>query len=137
MSIYDDYETSEELENKGAEVKLKPNSDGSIPTFIIAAAVRTNQKFASAVEKATRPFKRSTNSLDSKTAEAIYLKVFLDTVLKGWKNIQDKNGADIPYTRENAEKLFKQLPRLYDELNARAAEVDTFKEEVREEDAKN
>ncbi len=137
MSIFEQYETDLVKESEGAEVTLAPNNDGSVPTFILAATSRNNQKYNVALEKAVKPFKNNLKDLPNEKAFDLYLKVFIDTVLKGWRNIQDKNGQGIPYSKETAYELFKKLPRLYDKLTADAADIETFKEAVREEAAGN
>ena len=137
MSILDQFETNEKKEIEGVEISFPPNDDGSIPVFIIAATSRTNQKYSAALEKAVRPYKGNIKELGNARAEVLYRAVFVETVLKGWKNVQDRDGKEIPYSKEEALKLFQRAPRLYDRLNAEAADIENFKDAVREEQAGN
>jgi hypothetical protein len=137
MSLYDQYATDASKEAEGVEVTFPPNNDGTMPTFILAATSKNNQKYAKALETATKPYRRNMDALKNETAEALYRDVFVKTVLKGWTNIQDKAGNDIPYSREAALKLFEDLPRLYEDLNARAGSIDLFREAQQEDEAGN
>lgn len=137
MSLYDQYGTDAKKEAEGVEVALAPNDDGTIPTFVLAATSRSNQKYAKALDNATKPYRRNIDAMKPETAEALYRDVFVKTVLKGWKNVQDRNGVEIPYSAEAAVKLFTELPRLYDDLNSRAGSIDLFRESQKEEEAGN
>lgn len=137
MSLYDQYATDAKKEAEGVEVTFPPNEDGSVPTFILAATSKSNQKYAKALDAATKPYRRNMDAMKPETAEALYRDVFVKTVLKGWRNVQDRDGNDIPYSNENAVKLFTDLPRLYDDLNSRAGSIDLFREAQREEEAGN
>lgn len=137
MSLFDQYETDAAKEAEGVEVTFPPNADGSVPTFIVAATSKNNQKYAKALELATKPYRRNMDALKNEQAEALYVDVFVKTVLKGWKNVQNKDGSEIAYNYQNALDLFKRLPRLYDDLNGRAGSIELFREAQREEEAGN
>ena len=76
-------------------------------------------------------------SIPPKLAEKIYKDIFIKTVLKGWENVQNKKGEVVPYSEGHARGLMETLPRLYQELTQRANDIETFKAEAREEEAKN
>lgn len=137
MSLFEQYGTDAKKEAEGVEVTFPPNKDGTLPTFVIAATSKNNQKYAKALEAATKPYRRNMDAMQPEVAERIYRDVFVKTVLKGWSNVQDKDGNPIPYSREAALDLFEKLPRLYDELNSRAGSIDLFREAQREEEAGN
>lgn len=137
MSLYDQYGTDAKKEVEGVEVTFPPNADGTVPTFIVAATSKNNQKYAKALEQATKPYRRNMDAMKPETAEALYKEVFVKTVLKGWRNVQDRDGANIEYSREAALKLFEDLPRLYDDLNSRAGSIDLFREAQKEDEAGN
>lgn len=137
MSLFEQYGTDAKKEAEGVEVTFPPNKDGTLPTFVVAATSKNNQKYAKALEAATKPYRRNMDAMQPEVAERIYRDVFVKTVLKGWSNVQDKDGNAIPYSREAALDLFEKLPRLYDELNSRAGSIDLFREAQREEEAGN
>lgn len=137
MSLFDLYGTDEKKEVEGVEVTFPPNEDGSVPTFVIAATSKSNQKYSKALELATKPWRRNIESMGTENAERIYREVFAKHVIKGWRNVQDKDGTEIPFSVENAMELFKKLPRLYDDLTQRAGSIELFREAQREEEAGN
>jgi hypothetical protein len=137
MSLFEQFETDSKKESEGAEVTFPPNKDGSIPTFIIAATSRNNQKYAKALDRATKPYRRNLDAMGDANAERIYREVFVTTVLKGWKNVQNADGSEIPFSIENANILFDKLPRLYNVLNERANSIELFQDQQREAEAGN
>jgi hypothetical protein len=139
MSLFDTYETNAEKESEGVEVPMPEatNKDGSVPTFILASTSRANQKYAKALEKATKPFRRNMDAMSTEVGNQLYQEVFIKTVLKGWRNVQTKNGEEITFTAANAKQLFETLPRLYDQLNEKASSIELFQDAQREEEAKN
>jgi len=137
MSLFDQYETSPTKEIDGVPVQFAPNDDGTVPTFIIAATSKTNARYAKALDSATKPWRRNMDAIGNEKAESLYRDVFIKTVLKGWSNVQDRDGKDIPYSQQAAIDLFKRLPRLYDAIVDQAGSIEIFKEEAREGEAKN
>lgn len=137
MSVFNQFGTDKAKEAEGVEVPFAPNEDGTIPVFTIAATSRNNQKYAKELERVTKPYRRNMDALRDEQAEKLFMNVFVETVLKGWRNIKDKLGNEIPYTKENAIELFKALPRLYDELQSKAGGIEAFREEARETESGN
>lgn len=137
MSLYDSFETDVAKEQSGVEVAYAPNKDGSIPTFVVRATSKANQSYAKAVDKATKPYRGNVKAIGQDNADRMFMEIFVNTILVGWKNIQDKFGKDIPFTKEAAIKLFKDLPRLYDDLYQQVSSVELFKSETKEVEAGN
>lgn len=140
MSIFDQLQTNVQKEADGVPIEFGANKDGSIPTFIIAAISRTNTKYTKEMERVTKPYRRNgglIQSLGDERAESLVMDVFIKTVLKGWKNVQDRGGNEIEFTPANAKKIFTEVPRLYDILNNSANSVELFQDEAREEEAGN
>lgn len=148
MSLFDLYGTDEKKEVEGVEVTFPANEDGSVPTFIIAATSKSNQKYSKALENATKPWRRNIEAMGAENAERIYREVFVKTVLKGWRNVQVPQkiaehfegvaeAGDIPFNQKNAIVLFEKLPRLYDDLTQRAGSIELFRDARREEEAGN
>jgi len=137
MSLFDQYETDAKKEQEGVEVPLLPNTDGSVPTFVLAATSKTNSKYTKALNKATKPYRRNMDAVSDEHAESIYQDVFVKHVLKSWRNVQERDGTVIEYNPANAVALFKRLPRLYDALIERANSLELFRDAEREGDAGN
>ena len=141
MSLYKQFATNTEKEIEGIEVQMTEaeNDDGSIPTFVVSRMGKSNKRYSKALEAATRPYRRQIElgTMNNDKAEEIFLGVFVDTVLKGWKNVRDESGADMPFTKQTATKLFKDLPEVYERLQEEAKLSANFRETSLEEEAKN
>lgn len=139
MSLYTQFKTNAEKEVEGVEVQYGPNEDGTIPTFTISRMGKANKAYTKALEAATRPYRRQIElgTMNNDTAEGLFLVVFIQTVLKGWKNVRGEDGKEIPFSKETATKLLTDLPELYDDLQEKAKSASVFREEALEDEAKN
>lgn len=139
MSLYEQFATNKEAEVEGVEVTYGANKDGTIPTFRISRTSKANKKYTKALEKATRPHRRAIEleTMNNELAEQLFMGVFVDTVLLGWKNVQDREGKVIAFNKENALKFFGELPELYDDLQEKAKKASLFRDESLEGEAKN
>jgi len=137
MSLFKTFETDEKKETEGVEVEGPPNDDSTVPVFVLASMGRANKKYAKALDKATKPFRGNLQSMGNDFAEKIFMEIFVSCVLKDWRNVQDRDGSTITFSEPNAIELFKKLPRLYDFLQTYAQSSELFKDEAREEEAKN
>lgn len=139
MSLYKQFATNKEAEQEGIWVEYGPNEDGTVPAFKIARAGKSNKKFVKAFEKATKPHRRAMEigTMDNDIADKLMHGVFVSTVLLDWRNVQDKHGKAIQFTRDSALALLSDLPDLYDDLSEKASKASLYVEEALEEDAKN
>lgn len=141
MSLYKQFATNTDKEIEGIEVQMTEaeNEDGSIPTFVVSRMGKSNKRYSKALEAATRPYRRQIElgTMNNDKAEEIFMGVFVDTVLKGWKNVRDENGAELPFNKQSATKLFKDLPEVYERLQEEAKLSANFREASLEEEAKN
>jgi len=138
MSMYNIYGTDAEKETKGVRMEVAPNEDGTIPVFIVAAMSKSNTAYSKAMEEKTRPYRSvGIQAMGNRMAEKVFMETFVGQCLKTWENVQDESGQPLPFSKENATKLFEKLPRLYDDLVARASSVELFREVSREAEAGN
>jgi hypothetical protein len=139
MSLYKNYATDPNKESNGAEVPFEANEDGTIPTFIVSRIGDTNKEYMKSLRAATKPFQRQidTGTLPADKDAAIFMEVFVSSILKGWSNVQDENGVNLPFTKSNAEKLFSDLPDVFKELQKQASTAALFRKTVLEDQAKN
>ena len=146
MSLTKQFQTNPEVEVAGVEVHYGANEDGSIPTFVISRAGKSNKAYQTALNAAIKPHARAQQlgTLDPQVAEDVYMGVFIKTLLKGWSNIllsditgnkEDKGFAD--FSTDNAKALFKRLPEIYDDLVDKSNQAALFREEQLESDAGN
>lgn len=146
MSLSKQFGTNPEIENAGVPFQFGENADGSIPTFILARAGKSNKQYQVALQAAIKPHQRSQalGTLDPQVAENIYMDVFIKTVLKGWSNVlmSDVTGNNddegfAGFSSQNAKLIFKRLPELYDDLVEKAGMASAFREESLEKEAGN
>ncbi|HWV46423.1 MAG TPA: hypothetical protein VN039_10475 [Nitrospira sp.] len=139
MNLYEQFETNSQCETDGIFIDYGPNSKGKNIRFKLARAGGKNIQFAKAMEKYSKPHRRmiELGLLAPSVAEGIMRTVFIESVLKGWENVEDRAGAELPYSPEAADALFTELPDLFTNLNELARDASNFREELLKADVKN
>lgn len=147
--LFKQYKTNADAEVNGVDYPAGSNEDGSQIVFIVARSGKNNMAYRQAFDKAAKPHRRAmaAGTLSDAVAEALLLDVFCGHVLKGWRNIiADEGmadvfgievGAELPYSKANAQKLMLALPDLYEELSNAASNMALYTDAVRENEAKN
>jgi len=139
--LFKQFKTNATKEVEGVEIEFTEatNDDGSIPTFIISRMGKSNKAYAKALEASTRPYRRQVElgTLKNEVAEGLFLNVFVDNVLKGWKNVLDEEGNEIAYSKEAAISLMTALPDVYERLQEEAKLASNFRDFSLEAEAKN
>ena len=140
MSLFAQFATNRKSEVEGVEFTF--GGEGTA-VFTLARMGNTNKRYKKMLEQESKPYAHAirNDNLDPAIDEAITLKIFIATVLIGWRNVVEPKvfGNDSPAecTPENAEKLFKALPELYIALKENAAKMSNFRLAEIEEDSKN
>lgn len=139
MSLYNDYGTNKDSEKKGVWFEYGPNEDGTVPAFKLSRMGKGNKKYAKLIESRMKPHRQALKlgALSPELANEILMGVFIDSVLVDSRNIQDKEGNVVKLDKAAATKLFKDLPDLFDDLQSKAEDMTSFRDEEVEEDAKN
>jgi hypothetical protein len=139
MSLYKQYKTDSSRENLGARIVKGSNDDGTEIVFMVSRAGKSNTTYKLASERAFKPHRQAikAGTLSNEVAENLLLDLFCGHILKGWENVRNEQGADLPFSTENAKKLMTDLPDLYQELSDAANETANFLDSNREADAKN
>lgn len=130
MSIYSQFKTNKNCEENGITIRFAANEDGTIPSFKIARACRSNKKWAVAFEAASRKFKKeiADRTVTEEESQIVTVETFCKALLIGWDNIQGADGKPIVFSVENAIKLFTELPELFDILYTKAHDFTNFLE---------
>jgi hypothetical protein len=138
-SLFKQFKTDTDKEQAGVPIQYGANDDGTIPTFNVRRRGPSNQQYAKALQRETEQYRRQIemNMLDEMISRQIMLKVFVATILVSWDNVQGEDGKLIPYSKDNAMKLFNALPDLYNDLVEQSGKLSLFRVEVAEQDAKN
>lgn len=142
MSLYNTYQTDENKELNGINIafpECEDEKDGTVPIFTVARMGPSNKKYTKAFEAATKPYRRQMDlgTLPESKSEELLRDVFAKTILKGWKNVKDKEGKALTFNVKNAKMILKDLPDIFEILAAEAKKYSNFKSEGLEKDAKN
>lgn len=129
MGLYDQYKTSESLEEDGVWVDF-----GDGVSFKLR---RLNSKVSRKVRKELEaPYQsqlRRNQDLPDDVAEGILRRQIASGVVVDWKGVTDEADKPMKYSAENALKLFTDLPDLLNDVAMAAAARATFREESVEE----
>lgn len=139
VGIFKQYGINQDKVEKGVPIQLSENSDGTIPTFIVSRISTTNKKYLKAMEVATRPYERliKADALTDKQNLDISLEVFVNAILLDWSDVKDEDLNVIPYSKENAKKIMREIPELYEELREASKKLKLFQDDLIEEQTKN
>lgn len=145
-ALFDTYATDSDMEVSGKWVYPtgEPTDDNPRPpAFKIARAGGANKKYVRAQAVHMKPYTaifRGTNAMTPEKLDIVNdvaKKCFFDAILIDWKNVQNKEGEFVPFNRENAEDLMKQLPALFEFLLGEAQAIGTFNPASVEDEAGN
>lgn len=139
MNLYAAFKTNKEYEQKGIEIEYGKNSKNEDIVFKIARAGGSNNAFNKGMERATKPYRRQiqNGTLDNTVADSIYMDVFIDTILLGWEGVEDELGKPLAYNKENAKKVFTDLPDLFADLREQSSNMSLFRNAELEADLGN
>lgn len=148
-SIFDDYEVSRELERDGAWVTTSKGYE-----FKIARIGEMNPQYRNLLVQQGKVIQDEIAKIEDRLKEDVSEKnvdiltdlgtkmldvttdAFAKHVVKGWRNLYDREGKEIPYSVDNAIKLM-QMHELFAELYPLAQRYSTFLVSNIEETAKN
>ncbi|MCI0418642.1 MAG: hypothetical protein L0312_05375 [Acidobacteria bacterium] len=133
-NLFEQFKTNESFETTG--VVLDYGDGGRIR---IARAGGANKKYLRATEKLSRQYRNQIRmgTFSGDLANKVMQEVFADTVVLGWEGVTDADGTNIPFSRENCMRLFRDLPALWDDVQEQAASVAIFREAELDEVAGN
>jgi hypothetical protein len=139
MSLYRTFKTDATKEQKGFAVTFPANEDGTIPTIWISRMSQSNQRYAAAMERKTRPHRKEIEMklLSEETASRLYREVFCETIITGWANVFDAEGNALEFNFDNAIRLTEELPELYAYLQREAGDLSNYRLATQEDAAKN
>lgn len=106
--------------------------------YVVVGRVNS-PRFVEAMRKHSGPYKfeMDRNTLSEDVAQKILVKVYAETILLGWENMQDEAGQDIPYSREAARKAMEDYPEFFNMVKDAASRMELFRSAERAEAAKN
>ena len=135
IGLYEAFKTNKKAESEGIWVDYGETG----ASFKIARIGGDNAAYGRYLAGAIKPFKHQlqTGTMQEEKAQEIYINAFVATVLKDWKGVTDEKGKEMAFNEENAKKLFKDLPVLYENLSKEASDFENYKRRMDEETVKN
>lgn len=139
MSLFETFETDESVEKEGLFLNYGKNKDGTDICIKIARAGGANTAYHKAINRKMKPYSRQYQAgvMDLEVQSRIVKEAFAETVVIGWEHVQERDGTEIPFSRENCIKLFERLPELFVDIQEQATKSTLFRNEVLEGDSKN
>ena len=146
MSLSKQYKTDEVKVVNGYRHILGENEDKSQIAVILSFMGETNQRYAAALDRATKPHKRKIQlgTFPDSEAKRITREIFITHVMLGWENVlmadvtgNPEDTGYAPFNKENANALFDRLPLLYTEVANEASNISNFLAADLEEEVKN
>jgi hypothetical protein len=140
--LFKKYSTDKVKETEGAQVKLSDlqNEDGTYPIFYLARMGKSNKNYIKEINYLLDKHRTVDGEIlvndEDKSADEL-LDVFVKTILVNWENVKDLEDNNIPFSKEKAKELLKEMPDLYDRLNKEAARIENFSKELIESKIKN
>ena len=131
-------------ETIGKEMEFDPNPDGTIPKLKIRRAHGRHKAYSAMLASA---IKRWRGRNDGELEDVLMMEIYAKTLVLGWTDfivpddLADEfglaKGDRIPFTVENAIKLFKSRRRFWDKVYLQAKQETFFAETDDEETVKN
>lgn len=122
MNIFKHFRRNNDLIVQGALCVIGEDDDGKEISFRIARAHDSYAVFQNSVQDKIESKKRTLDSLaktdkraESKLRTELVLAAFVETCIKGWSNVKDENGNDLPYSEDALQKI-ADLPELVEDL---------------------
>lgn len=133
MSIYNSYKTSPDLEKNGVWLNY---GDCKI---LVARAGGANKRFEALAKARLKNYQKAiqVGALSNQKATEIMQEIYSESVVLDWEGVTDENGKELPFSKENVLKVFKDLPDLFLDIDEQCRKISNFRQELLEEDAKN
>jgi hypothetical protein len=121
MGFLNKYKTDKTAEVAGVWVEIDAGVEWKVARL-------NNEKARTERRNLEKPY-RNFQTIPDHVNEEILRKVVARAVLLDWKGVTGDDGKEIPYTPETAEKLFKELPDLLNDVVSLAMARETFQAE--------
>lgn len=145
MSLYKQFKDNTKAEREGVDIHYGES------VVTIASANKNNIRFALSGKKHLKRLDeldvelcKLNDDIDnsdqyytiSAEIREILARVYAKSVIIGWKNVDDEQGDEIPYTEDNVVKLLLDLPDFFDDIQSKANAASTFHSKEVEEEKK-
>lgn len=141
--LYGQFSTDNQVERDGVWLNFGPvdetDPESPVQRIRVARAGGANAAFGKRYNELLAPHRLQVQHglLPEDVAAQIIRQVYAETVVRGWENITGPNGENIDFNAKNVEQVFKDLPQLFRVVKEAADGYALFRQQIREEDAKN
>lgn len=134
MSTYGTFKTDANYETNGITLDF-----GSAGKIRIARAGGANMNYKKKMMALTKPHRRAIQlgTLDDAVFDNILHQAYAETVLLGWEGVTGPDGKPLDFSKENAIRLFTDLPELFSQIVKSAENAALFRVDQLEADSKN
>lgn len=140
MSLYSQFGTDPKLEAEGVKIVYEDEAltEDKWPFFVIARMGGANVEFDKSIDTQTRSLRRAlaNDTVSGAKLKHITMTAFVETCLKSWGNIVDREGNTLQLSPKVAVEYFKSLPDLYQDLVNQSNNLNLYKP-AKEADVKN
>lgn len=122
------FSSNKDFERDGVEFVISSTCSMVVRRFGGANA----EKVKAANAKYYKPYARliQNNAMPEDQQTALMIRAFVDACIVSWKGVEDEEGKELPFTIDNAVKLFTELPELFESVFEYANDVKTYKEDL-------
>lgn len=119
--------TNQDLEVNGVEVTV---GDG----LVLVIARINNPNYTNHLRKISKPYQKLSGKMDipQQEMERLTAEAASYHILKGWKNLQDDDGKEIPYSQAKAYELMIQSRDFLELVLQHATDANLYKEGIKE-----
>ncbi len=133
FDLFAAFSSNKTTEADGAWLDLTPKTGVKIRAFRAKPVSDLRDKLT---QKYTQML-RVGMKIPDEQAEEIGLQVLAQAVIVDWKGIKNAEGVEVPYSAEEAYAILKALPDFASVVIAFSSDTQNFRDEVREDGAKN
>jgi len=121
------FKTDDKLSSDGVEFALDDKT-----SFMVRHFNEQNPRVKAAMATYYKPHARQIElgTLPQQKGTEINHRIFIEVCLVSWTGVEDGDGQEISYTKENALALFKRLPPLFDALWKHANDFQNYREDL-------
>jgi len=123
-SPYAMFGTDSALEaEKGVTIDYGPFS------ITILRAGGSNRKYKNVTQREYRKRKHAIDSeqISEEESAKMLAEVYAESVIIGWKGVQDETGKDMKCSKANVVKLLTDLPELFHDIRSKAVSIELFR----------
>ena len=126
VSPYALYKSDVSKENEGTWIPVGPYQ------FKLARAGAGNAAFKKMASQKFKPYAVAiqNDTLPEAIAQDLTVELFVETIVKDWKDIPAEDGSPLAFSKEAATKLFVDLPELFTEVREASLKLSNFRTEA-------